>query len=78
MKTKIKKCKFCKKDLKVYSKQYGGTFIEPYFRKNKRTYSFSNSEEGILFIEDESKHGVWFCNKCWEQINFKVKSQHQS
>lgn len=71
-KKRIVNCIICKKKLLTYTK----THSVPHSSGIKnRSFTYSDSSHGVLFIDNKKEPGVWFCNSCWKQIISKVKFQ---
>ena len=69
-KKRICKCIICKNELVVYSKKHSMPYSSVF--KN-RTHQYSDSNDGVLFIQKKGLPGVWFCNDCWNKIISKIK-----
>lgn len=57
---KFRKCKICKKRIKIFRKALGSKF------------SLWDSDEGVMYRDNleipSSGSAVWFCNECWRLI----------
>ena len=56
---KIRKCKICEREIRIFRKLFGSYNRNHHVRKK----IFLDSDEGVLF-----DHHVWFCNECWGEI----------